>query len=613
MRKFTSVLAVCFIWVTFCWFSVGRSAEVKIIASDTEAYAAFGNSVSIFGDYAIVGASPDDGGGITDAGAAYIFIRNGDSWTEQAKLTASDAQADDYFGHSVSISGDYAIISAIGVDDGGDLAGAAYIFKRSGTTWTEQAKITASDAQANDYFGYSVSISGDYAIVGARMEDAGGGNAGAAYIFKRSGTNWTQQVKLTASDADAGDQFGWSVSISGDYAIVGADRKFAGIIDYAGAAYIFIRSGNTWTEQAKITASDEHTNNRFGHSVSISGDYAIVGAVYDYDGGAAGAAYIFNRSGTSWTQQAKITASDGHTDNRFGKSVSISGDYAIVGAYGDNAGGSFAGAFYSYLRSGVTWSQTSKTTASDAQANDKFGCSVSINGDNAIAGAKHEDPGNIDAAGAAYIYKSGADLSLPVELLSFTANAGDGQVTLKWSTASEVDNEAFILERSTDGDNFKLLTEIKAQGSISNQTDYAFTDNYVFNGVTYYYRLADRDINGVITYHTTVKATPNAKPDDSDQTGLIVKKFALHNNYPNPFNPETTIRFDVPTKDGDVKRISLNIFNSLGQLVTTLYSGEISGGQYKLKWNAANQPAGVYFLNFQSKQFVQTRKMILIR
>jgi hypothetical protein len=209
--------------------------------------------------------------------------------------------------------------------------------------------------------------------------------------------------------------------------------------------------------------------------------------------------------------------------------------------------------------------------------------------------------------------QEGADASLPVELLSFTANAGNGQVTLKWTTASEINNDAFILQRSDDGENFELLTEIKGQGSTSSETKYSFTDNSVFNGFTYYYRLADRDINGVVTWHTTVNATPNAEGIDFENTGLVVDKFVLHSNYPNPFNPETTIRFDVPTVDGSLKDIKLNIYNSLGQLVTTLYEGQISGGQYEMKWNATNQPSGVYFLTFQSEQFVQTQKMILLR
>ena len=209
--------------------------------------------------------------------------------------------------------------------------------------------------------------------------------------------------------------------------------------------------------------------------------------------------------------------------------------------------------------------------------------------------------------------KQGADASLPVELISFNAKAGDGSVTLKWATASEVDNQSFILERSEDNRHFEQLTEIRGHGSTSKETHYSFTDNSVFNGLTYFYRLGDRDINGVLTWYNSVNATPNASGIDFKNTALSIDKFALHTNYPNPFNPETTIRFDIPTDDGSLKHIKLNIYNAVGQLVTTLYEGQISGGQYELKWNGAHHPSGVYFLSFQSDRFAQVQKMILTK
>ena len=209
--------------------------------------------------------------------------------TEQTKLTASDAAADDLFGYSVSISGDYAIVGSYFDDDAGSSSGSAYIFVRTGTTWSEQAKLTASDAAADDLFGYSVSISGDYAIVGAERNDDVGSNSGSAYIFVRTGTTWSEQAKLTASDAATNDNFGLRVSISGGYAIVGAYlNDDAG--SSSGSAYIFVRTGTTWSEQAKLTASDAATNDNFGISVSISGGFAIVGARKNDD---AGSAYIY--------------------------------------------------------------------------------------------------------------------------------------------------------------------------------------------------------------------------------------------------------------------------------------------------------------------------------
>ena len=287
-------------------------------------------------------------------------------WSEPAKFQASDKQAYDVFGISVSISsdGNTAIVGAYGEGTGGDYAGAAYIFTRSGTTWTEQAKIQASDREEGDGFGYAVSISsdGNTALVGAGGDDTdtGGDAAGAAYIFTRSGTTWTQQARIQASDRQEGDGFGYLVSISGggNTALVGAsgDETDTGE-PLAGAAYIFTRSGTTWTQQAKIQASDREQYNSFGqNAVSISGDgntaivgvqnvHAIVGTNTIFN---VGAAYIFTRSGTTWTEQAKIQASDRQFQDFFGRSVSISsgGNIALVGAFGVDTGGTNAGAVY---------------------------------------------------------------------------------------------------------------------------------------------------------------------------------------------------------------------------------------------------------------------------
>ena len=269
-------------------------AEIeKLLASDPAADDSFGNSVAISGDYAIVGAYWKD---ITDAGAAYIFHRTGpDTWVEGTKITASDAEDDDNFGNSVAISEDYAIVGAYAEDhDTKSNAGAAYIFLRTGdNTWDEGTKITASDPASYDYFGRSVAISGDYAIVGAYRKDIT--DAGAAYIFLRTGDNtWDEGTKITASDAEDDDNFGNSVAISEDYAIVGAYAEDHDTKSNAGAAYIFLRTGdNTWDEGTKITASDPASYDYFGRSVAISGDYAVVGAYGEDDGGAdAGAAYI---------------------------------------------------------------------------------------------------------------------------------------------------------------------------------------------------------------------------------------------------------------------------------------------------------------------------------
>ena len=288
----------------------------------------FGSSVAISGDTALVGAPLHDTAGAADAGAAYVFVRSAGSWTQQAKLTAADGAAHDSFGYSVALSGDTALVGASRHDTAGLAdAGAAYVFTRSGGSWTQQAQLTAG--AAGDIFGGSVALSGETALVGAVRHDSGGAaDAGAAYVFTRSAGSWTQQAQLIAADAAAADWFGGSVAVSGDTALVGAyGRDTPGQAD-AGAAYIFTRSAGSWTQQALLIADAGAAGDMFGNSVALSGETALVGArFHDTVGQAdAGAAYVFTRSGGSWMQQAKLTAADGAALDSFGYSVALSGE-----------------------------------------------------------------------------------------------------------------------------------------------------------------------------------------------------------------------------------------------------------------------------------------------
>jgi hypothetical protein len=385
--------------------------EAKLLASDGAIYNHFGYSVSIYGDYLIIGAPGDDDNGY-GSGSAYVFMRSGTSWTEQAKLIASDGVQGDTFGFSVSIDGDTAIIGAVEDDDNGDASGSAYIFTRSGTTWSEQAKLIASDGAEDDYFGKSVSIDDDTVIIGAEFDDDNGFGSGSAYIFMRSGTSWTEQAKLLASDGEEGDGFGWSVSIDGDTVIIGAygtdDNG-----DYSGSAYIFMRSGTSWTEQVKLLAPDGEANDLFGISVSIDDDTALIGAHGDDDVVNSGAVYIFLKSGTSWTHQAKLLASDGEEGDAFGWSVSISGDFGIIGAPGVDDNGYLSGSAYIFKRSGISWTEQAKLLASDGEEENQFGFSVSIDGSTAIIGTP-ADNDNGDLSGSAYIFTREVEEPIPM-------------------------------------------------------------------------------------------------------------------------------------------------------------------------------------------------------
>ncbi|MCD4825051.1 MAG: PEP-CTERM sorting domain-containing protein [Phycisphaerae bacterium] len=383
--------------------SADWTQQDKVTATGATAGDHFGSSVSISGGYAVVGAYELNG---SDSGSAYIYERNGTAWSQQAKLTVS-AAAGIQFGYSVSIGGDYAIVGARGDNS---WTGSAYIFKRDGITWTQQAKLTASDAATDDWFGHSVSINGDYAVVGANYADNGGDRFGSAYVFKRDGITWTQQGKLTASDAAIGNLFGESVSISGDNIVVGANHD-AGTAKI-GSAYIFEKpvSGG-WvdmTQTAKLTASDAADGDLFGTSVSIDGDHVIVGAYGNDDGGSStGSAYIFEKPVSGWadtTEAAKLTASDATAGDWFGLSVSISGDSAVVGAHGSDASGSWSGSAYAFEKpvSGgwANMTETAKLIASDAAAYDTFGYSVAIDNKCAIVGATGDNSGG----GSAYIF-----------------------------------------------------------------------------------------------------------------------------------------------------------------------------------------------------------------
>jgi hypothetical protein len=352
---------------------------------------------------------------------------------QEAKLTASDAAANAFFGGSVAISGDTAIMGAdADFDDGGTELnpGAAYVFLRSGVNWSQQQRLTASDGAASDHFGFAVGVDGDTAIVGARRDDnAGGTNAGAAYVFVRSGGVWTEQQKLTASDGAAGDDFGHSVAVWGDTAVVGAPWDDHAGGTNAGAAYVFVRSGGVWSQQAKLIGSDTAFFDGLGVSVSVSASTVVAGARGHNDTGGTdcGAAYVFLRSGVVWSQQAKLLASDAAAFDALGSAVAVSGDTAIAGAYADDhAGGGDAGSAYVYTRSGGLWTQQQKLIASDGAFGDNFGYSVGLSGDFAVAGAIWNDPSGLADAGAAYVFtRSGAVWTQQPKLTASDRAAGD--------------------------------------------------------------------------------------------------------------------------------------------------------------------------------------------
>ena len=415
--------------------AITQQAYLK--ASNSDASDEFGSAVAVSGDTIVVGApfqfSQNDN---PLTGAAYIFVRSGETWTEQAVLKASNPDGFDRFGSSVAISGDTIAVgapfegsSAMGVNgDQGDnsapSSGAVYIFVRSGGTWSQQAYLKASNTGANDKFGLSVALAGDTVAIGASEEDSNStgvnvnqsdnsaSSSGAAYIFTRISGTWSQQAYLKASNTEANDLFGTSISVSGDTVLVGAqqeDSNASGIdgnqtsnssLD-SGAAYVFVRNGGAWSQQAYLKASNTEKFAWFGTSVSISDNTLVVGAfrgeVIDTS------AYVFVRTGLTWIQEARLDASNKGLADHFGFSVSVSANTIVVGAFREDSNAigvngnqqdesaADSGAAYVFVRSGGTWNQQAYLKASNTGENDFFGTSVAVAGDAIAIGARFED------------------------------------------------------------------------------------------------------------------------------------------------------------------------------------------------------------------------------
>ena len=297
--------------------------QAQLVAADGVAMDRFGSEVAISGDTAVVGCPIDRVGADDAQGSAYVFVRSGATWSQQARLTAGDGAANDYFGSSVAISGDTVVIGAssdsIGASSG---QGSAYVFTRSGASWIYQQKLVAAGGSAYDSFGCSVAISGDIVAIGAYRDDVGTDeNQGSAYVFVRSGTVWTQQQQLTAIDGSADDRFGYSVAISGETVAVGADEDDIGIRVDTGSAYVFVRSGAVWSLKAQLTAADGDGGEEFGSAIAISGATVVVGASLHTirTNTNQGSAYVFVRGGVTWSQQARLSAADGAAYDFFGR------------------------------------------------------------------------------------------------------------------------------------------------------------------------------------------------------------------------------------------------------------------------------------------------------
>ncbi|MFO7891248.1 MAG: FlgD immunoglobulin-like domain containing protein [bacterium] len=688
--------------------------KAKLLPDDGEAEDLFGYSVDIYHDYLVVGACWDDDAG-EKSGAAYIFhLDENDNWVQQAKLTADDAGEDNRFGISSAIYRKNVIVGAFFDDDNGYRSGSAYIFKRDNESWHQQVKLTASDAEEKDWFGVNVSIDHDYASVGSRYDDNENGiDAGAVYIFKRENDTWSQDTKLIATDGAGGDRFETNCLFD-DRLVVGAPRDDDNG-DNSGSAYVYRRTGGTWFQEAKLTSADGAAGDLFGTAISMYGNLIAVSAPSDDDKGtSSGSVYLFRYNGTSWNEMNKIIASDGDEGDGFGCSVDVNSiGEIVIGAQYEDDNDQDAGSVYHYwLESQSIHVKNDYATISEAMNAANPGDAMIVepgtysesivmkpgvyifsekgpdqtiiakNGITSLVTAARDaifwgftitDNNNgINAAGNG-IYFNGDNMLI---IHCIIKNNRTGIYLDNGSRAviinNTIDNNEYagiymqdepypyiinnIITHSGTAGIFRNTAFSPGQPHIQHNDYYGNTQNYGYYGDTWSPDPGDGEmfedplfVGGTpFDYHltagspcidagdTTVFAMldpDGTLPDlgalyydqptfvDPEAESDVPSAFSLYPASPNPFNPVTTIKYSLPQK----AEVTLTIYNIMGRTMYTPVQGNRSAGEYSVQWNGRNSqgqklPSGVYFYRLEARAmdkgdilFTDTKKMILMK
>lgn len=436
--------------------TTGWVMENELRAEDTVSGDQFGSTLAFDGTTVLVGVPNDSDVGV-ESGAAYTFLRSGTRWQQSAKITAETAQANDQFGFSVALGGDTLVVGAHFDSDRGTDAGSAYVFQRGATgasPWDQQARLLAAGTEGFDRFGQAVAMSGDTLAIGALGDDDTSRDAGAVFLFhfdQRQPDGWQPSTKLTAADADPGDSFGNAIALDGKTLLVGAfadDERG----NSAGAAYVFRqRPGDEpgWQQITKLMAADAAATHQFGISVALAGDVAVVGAHFDDHAGTfSGSAYVFQRRPEQpdrWEQTAKLTARNASTNAQFGYSVAVAGNLIAVGAPGATGAEPGSGAVYLFAQDGraAPWRQVHKLQAGDGAREDQFGFSVALDERWLVVGARRRD-GVGEDAGAVYVFGrnwDGTDRWGEFAMLT----ASDAQPNTRFGEAVSVDDNTLAV------------------------------------------------------------------------------------------------------------------------------------------------------------------------
>ena len=511
MRK-SNIIFVFFSFILLTFFTkelVGGNDKIASSAENNSGtpHSHFGWSVSLSGNAGIITAPHETTVKGVNAGTAFIYDLSSNPPSMRQQLIPSDGEAFENFGYAASIDSTVAIVSAIGSREKGPYSGSVYIYRYNGSMWIEEAKLTASDGKPGDFFGQSVAVKGNLAIIGAYQSEGKTVKTGAAYIFRFKGNKWIEEAKIYSNDGTPNSYFGFSVALGKDgTAIVGAYGA-DGKSSKSGAAYTFELIGGEWKQTGKLISPDGETGDKYGYSVAIHKDLAIVGAYHKkVSSNNFGAAYIYKRRGETWKEEVRLKQSTGTKHDYFGVSVDIRDAAALIGSSRfDKETLKEVGAIYVFLKSPDGWYESKRIQPHDGNSYDNFGLSLSLDRGKALVGSRLND-NQAEDAGAAYFY----------------------------------------------------------------------------------------DI-----YEGTV--------DEIEET--IPKEFALSQNYPNPFNPATMIRYSVPRESF----VSLIVYDILGQEMKRLVYSVHQPGSYKVEFNAKPYASGIYMFRMQAGDFTETKKMSLTK
>ena len=566
-----------------------------------------GYAVALDGDTAVVG-SPDNSAGGPESGAAYIYTKQGEKWVKQVKLIDIVSSSEDQFGYSVAITDKMAVVGSRQDDRRGINTGSVYVYTsltddKGETRWDKQSVLTADDAAIGAQFGHAVAVDKNTILVGAHGMDDAGIDSGAAYLFAKTSDVWNQQAKITGQGT--GDLFGYSLAIDGDMVVVGAH----GANQEAGAAFVFVRDNATWRQQAKLEANDSTPGDAFGYSVAIHQQTVIVGAPKnDIVGTNAGAAYVFVKQGDQWVQQAKLIAADAAIGDQFGIAVATEKDTAIIGAWLDDIaepeiGAALdAGSAYAFVRQKGNWSQQTKFIADEPGVEAHFGLSVALNDLAVVVGApdhsliEDKDEPPIPSTGSVYSFARVGEFWSPAIL----ATISEG----------EKPYDRFGGTLGISGE--KIIIGIHGDDDAGNDAGAVFIFDYVDFGLEVEPEpfSVQPDSGLKISSHAKVK---------TGEFGGQPRQTELLSNYPNPFNPETWIPFQL----AQPASVVLRLYDFEGKIIRTIDLGYKKTGFYTatnraIYWDGKNQlgesvSSGVYFYRLTTSDYDAMKKMVILK